>query len=154
MNEVSTNVTFVDKVKEKIKNTFADLIPEEQWDEMIQKEINSFFEDKQKITISEIKKYANGSWRNEEFLVKEMEISPFRAMVYAECIQKTNQTLKETIDKTYFTEIWDKNGKVITEEFKTVITECGPAIAAKFFSNLIGQMTSDMRMSLMNNNIR
>jgi hypothetical protein len=59
MNEVSTNVTFVDKVKEKIKNSFADLIPEEQWDEMIQNE-----------PMPEVSEKSNAK---EELLVIEME---------------------------------------------------------------------------------
>ena len=36
-------------IKEQIKNTFASLIPEEQWEAMVKKEIDSYFEEKAEV---------------------------------------------------------------------------------------------------------
>lgn len=36
-------------IKEQIKNTFANLIPEEQWEAMVKKEIDSYFEERAEV---------------------------------------------------------------------------------------------------------
>lgn len=49
--------TLMQGVKDRIKSTFVSLIPDAQWDSMVQKEIDSFFDDESdlQMVIKEIK---------------------------------------------------------------------------------------------------
>ena len=86
----------IERVRDKIKNTYVSLIPDEQWTQMVKKEVDSFFAER------------DGDSRG-------YRISTFQQVVYNELELKAKE-----IAKQYFNSIsnheWN-NGQVCPGEF-------------------------------------
>lgn len=127
-------------VKDRIKATFVSLIPDDKWDEMVQKEINDFFNATSKLAIAE--RYKTGSYW-EKYLVVEADQSPFRALVWAECMNKAASIVKEKITTEYLTKISDTEFDT-NDEMKKLIEDALPKATQQFFANMADQMLIGM----------
>jgi hypothetical protein len=115
-NEVADARSFQDAVKEKIKKSFIDLIPENQWDELIKKSIDSFI-------VAKPSGYgSDGKSELERFVHEELR-KKFSALI--------NEKLHQYCD-TYFSE----EGH---EKVSTMLEEIIVKNAGKIFSDMIGQ---------------
>lgn len=131
--------TLMQGVKDRIKATFVSLIPDGQWENMVQKEIDAFFE-LSKVKVSKSTTITTGSYgsstERREINSEETLSSPFRELVWEHCAVLTKEILKEKIDKEYFTNHWTNNQLEVTDKMKDVIAEAAPIAAAKFFENI------------------
>ncbi len=134
-------------VKDKIKATFVSLIPDDKWDEMVNKEIEAFFTP-QTLIFSEQDKYTNGSWGAKRFSVIEAEMSPFRFLVWEECIKKCQSFMSDKIQKEIFEDTY--GGYDQKEELKKIIVESAPLAASKFFENISLGMMSQLQSQINN----
>lgn len=143
--------TLMQGVKDRIKATFVSLIPDDQWEIMVQKEVDAFFNSEETLVFAEKDKYKDGSWSPTKYATLEIKQSPFRALVWEHCKEMTYTILKEKVNKEYYSDVWNGNGYDIKEGMKEVISEAAPLAAAKFFEAISFGMANDLRNKIMNN---
>jgi len=103
-------------VKEKIKDAFVSLIPDEQWNEMVQKEIKSYFEVKEE-------RYDN-----------RMYASDFTRTVHSELTSEVKVRVKTYLQEN-FNNVWYDNGvPICNAKVEEMITKN----AGKILSDMIG----------------
>ncbi len=145
--------TLMQGVKDRIKATFVSLIPDTKWEEMVEKEVDAFFNEKQEITLAEKKKYENGDFRSTTYAQMTFNATPFRALVWEHCAELTVKYLKEKIDQEYFNGVWTVSEADLDDKMKSFIVEAAPAAMAKFFAQLVFQSVNDLKQSIMNMNV-
>lgn len=119
---------FKSALKEKILGAFIDLIPEEQFNEMLNEEIKAFFESEQIVAVTEGKmevnnpKYnptSNQIYGNTKTLTKEcmtlsMKVSPFRQLVWSTLYSHLSEKIEEVVKSEH-----SQVGKSLAEWFET-----------------------------------
>ena len=140
--------TLMQGVKDRIKATFVSLIPDTKWEEMVEAEVDAFFNVEQKITIAEKAKHTGG-FHSTNYQTMELNQTPFRALVWEHCSTLTVQYLKGKISQEYFNSKWGASEEDLDEKMKGFIVEAAPIAMAKFFERLIFNATQDLRNSIM-----
>lgn len=141
--------TLMQGVKDRIKATFVSLIPDGQWETMVQKEVDAFFEMRtQTISQKTSRTSSYGGTSTETFVSAEEKSSPFRNLVWEHCAQLTIQVLKEQVTKDYFTNQWNAGEMDFTEGMRKIIVEAAPLAAAKFFEKIAFNMSQDLRNAI------
>ncbi len=127
MNEIQKfdPSTLMDGVRQRIKATFVSLIPEEHWEQLCQKEIDTFFQIRDQYS-------SNRTYKSHfQEVCKEVltEISKEKIVEY----------LKE-----YDSTVWTIDGLQASDKLKELIIKMAPEIFAATFANMfqnaIGQM--------------
>lgn len=136
-------------VKDRVKATFVALIPDIQWDEMVKKEIDAFFNKTSKLEISN--KHEKDNYWN-KYLVTETEQSPFRAIIWKECLKYTTEKLKEDLTKELFEETYNSETQRYDtkDKLKSIIEDAIPIAITKFFSQIAFSMTANLRNEINN----
>lgn len=140
--------TLMQGVKDRIKATFVSLIPDAQWEIMVQKEIDAFFNETQKIIFSERKKDVEGRYHTENYATVEIQMTPFRQMVWELCAEKTIVLLKEKITNEYFNNLWEPTPEQLNENLKKIIVEAAPLATLKFFESMMFKMTTSLQNAI------
>lgn len=105
-------------IKDKIKDTFASLIPEDQWEELIKKEVNTFFN--RENTTSYSSRPSN---------------TDFQLEVQRLLKQQTEEKVKEYLN-TNFNDIWYNSEG--TDKCNSIVEEAITKNAGKILSDMIG----------------
>ena len=144
MSEVSKNqkpMDFVGKLKERIKEQFLDVVPDEEWDRLIKSEIESFFKPQSNITI-EVKEENASGWGGQKTYKTSIryedgaEISPFTTLVYEQCFKKLSDKLASELTEEYFNVNFDEGVKQAGIE--KVVEKMAPQIITQFFTGVMG----------------
>jgi hypothetical protein len=110
----------MEMVRDRIRATYVSLIPEEQWAQMVKKEIDSFFAEK------------NISYDSRGI------ISDFKTVVYSELEKKTREEAKKYLESISHTE-WN-DGKYKAGEFvKQLFIEK----SGEMFLSIMGSMVQN-----------
>lgn len=140
-----------DKVKQKIQESFVALIPEENWDKLVQEEIDRFFEPVNTVVIKEEEKSTNSYWIKKTFVqLKEEGISPFTALVHSVCIDAVGKKIQDMAIKSVDELIPHSQESEVSEKMMKVITSITPYIMEKMFSNLITEAFLNQKTSVIN----
>lgn len=112
MTDLVSTTDFKEKVTEKVRATFMDIIPEEALNELVQKEINDFFN----VTSENftLKVTANRfGYNNGNDAEVEMRVSPFRHLVWQQVRNLVDPALKGIFEsEEWKTEVaYDNLGK-------------------------------------------
>ena len=116
-------------VKEKIKDSFVSLIPDEQWNEMVQKEVSSYFKEKQD-------GYGDRGYS-----------SSFTKDVHSVLSEEVKVKVKEYLQANFNNTWYDNGVPVCNEKVEEMITKN----AGKILSDMIG---GTIQMSLQNAGFR
>jgi hypothetical protein len=138
--------TLMQGVKDRIKSTFVSLVPDGQWDTMVQKEIDAFFAEAE----------APREWRGHNYSYEVKTVpSPFRKMVWDLCEQQTSRVLNEYM-RERFQAKYDEAGKLIVDEVlnKLIVENAGQMFAQMIAGSIQQAMTQShiMTMSALSNN--
>ena len=125
--------TYVDKVRDKIKQSLIDIIPDEQWNAMLAAEISSFF--KEQVVPS------NG------YRDTTTKPSEFRRIVLAVLEEETKKRVRDMLASPEWSSYWDGNKQKAGEEIARIAQENGAAILAKWLEAAIGQVISGIRFN-------
>jgi hypothetical protein len=137
-------------VKDRIKATFVSLIPDPQWEQMVEKEINAFFEPQifTRIIVKERSSYSFD--HKEKWTIETKEnTSPFRVMVWDFCKEKTVDALKNAITSKYFTTVADQD---LSKEMETVIANAIPYGITNFFKTFAEMQAQELANRIRNHN--
>lgn len=116
----------MDTVRDRIKASFVNLIPEEHWQGLVKKEIDNFFAQKER--------QPQGYGRNEYR-------SDFGLLVTKLLNEEVDKRIKECLCSEEFTVTWENFGKpVVSKAIKETLVENSQAI----FMNTIGAMMQNV----------
>lgn len=110
-------------VKDRIKATFVSLIPDEQWEQMVQKEINDYFKP---ITESSGYNY-------------KREVSNFTFDIHTIIKDIVKNKIIEILNQPDFALSWDGNKTILSEVMRERLIKYAPEI---FISMLEGSMAN------------
>jgi len=147
------------RIAETVQSTFGMLIPQEQWEEMINKEVKAFFEHtKEWEWESKIHSYSSSNYHNPKEYRETLKIhvTPFRAEVW----QAIREYLKSEIEKVLNNSnlktntTWDGSNKGI-EEFTSdylnrKLEELAPSMAKAMMSNIFGEAVKEAKEQIRN----
>jgi hypothetical protein len=117
----------MDGVRQRIKATFVSLIPDEHWEQLCQKEVDSFFREKDRYD------------HNDRTYHSEFQ---------GVCKEVLTEICKEKI-KLFLTEydatVWTNDGMQASEKLKEMIIKMAPEIFAATFANMFQNAVSQMK---------
>lgn len=121
--------TYVDKVRDKIKQSLVDVIPDEQWDAMLRVEIEAFFATKVTSQYGE----------------QREQPSEFRRIVTGVIAEETKKRVQAVLNGPEWTAYWDGTKMKIGDEIGRIARENGAAILAKWLEGAIAQVIEGIR---------
>lgn len=144
-------MTIQEKISEKIKETYLDLLPKEELDLLVKNEIDAFFNEQTKSFFKV--EYKSGTWStNNSFeFISSDNMSPFRKMVWLNLINETSKCLQSDLVKTYFKGQYSVSNEELNIYMKDVIKEFIPLAIQKYFENIAINMATNMMNSIINN---
>ena len=125
--------TYVDKVRDKIKQSLIDIIPDDQWNAMLAAEISGFFKEQ----VVPGNGYRETSTRPSEF----------RRIVLTVLEEETKRRVKDMLSSPEWSSYWDGNKQRAGEEIARLAQENGAAILAKWLEAAIGQVITSIRFN-------
>lgn len=125
--------TYVDKVRDKIKQSLIDIIPDEQWNAMLAAEIAGFF--KEQVVPG------NG------YHTTSTKPSEFHRIVLTVLEEDTKRRVKDMLASPEWSSYWDGNKQKAGEEIARIARENGAAILAKWLEAAIGQVIDGIRFN-------
>jgi hypothetical protein len=147
----------MDGVRERIKATFVGLIPDEEWEILVKKEVDAFFSEEliyvdfnQLYNQALLKRKQN---YNSYDLKKEVDLrvggSMFRQIIWNYCRDKTLQVMTDKVISDYLTDSYENGKQSISEEMKKVIENAAPGALLKIIESI-----SKVQMDMMSVNLR
>lgn len=119
----------VDRVRERVQNTFAELIPEEQWKALVQKEINAF-----------LTSHNDGYGHERE--------SGLRQLVHSELRKKLGEILSVEFKSEKWALHWDGQRQQVGKEVERIIIDNAPEILSAMLRQSIQVIVSQMGVNL------
>ena len=131
--------TIMDGVRDKIKASFIELIPEEHWNAMVQKEIDDYFSENINVNTNN---YDKSNFK-----------SKFQILLRSELESECKLRLADYLKSSEFNASWGVNGQMVASQAtKTMMIENSGAIMANMFSGMFSGMLSNFEMTRRNNN--
>lgn len=125
--------TLMQGVKDRIKSTFVSLIPEEQWKEMIEKEVGKFFR---------------------EYELRQYDIryvSDFSVLVNSLLKEEAEKRMKEYLGSPEFQTVWTDNGpRIISQAIREMMIENSGLILCNMYQEMFTSMLQRFRSELSN----
>lgn len=139
-----------EKLTERIKEQFVNLLTDEELETIVKKEIDSFFDENTKSYIKVEKKYDYYKAHYTELSCSE-DMSPIRSIVYQVLIGMTAEKIKNEHIQKYFSEQIAKEDGTINTKISEQISNTIPIAINQYFENIARNMTMNLQQSLMNN---
>lgn len=116
----------MDGVKDRIKATFVSLIPDDQWEIMVKKEIDEFF-----------REYNSGTQKRS---------SDFQKLVFEALETKVKETIAKVFGEYTAGGYWATNERIVNEKIQNLISEHSGLI----LSSILGQHIETFLQQLRN----
>lgn len=124
--------TYVNAVRDKIKQSLVDVIPDEQWNAMLTTEISGFFENRT---------------NRDQWGGTTTTMSEFHRIVKLVLEEETKKRVRDMLNSAEWTSYWDGTKQKAGEEIERIARDNGAAILAKWLESAIGQVISNIRFS-------
>lgn len=121
--------TLMQGVKDRIKATFVSLIPDAQWEQMVNSEIKQFFEKRDRSY-----SHNNNSWRSE-----------FTEVVWGVLSEECKKRAKAILDHPDFAINWDGNQQVLSEKLREMLIAKMPEIMVSLMQNAVANTIQDLK---------
>lgn len=122
---------YVDKVRDKIKQSLIDVIPDDQWNTMLRAEIESFFK---------TRTYSHYGEQKEQ-------PSEFHRIVLNVLEEETKKRVRDMLSGSEWVSYWDGTKLKVGDEIGRIARENGAAILAKWLESAIGQVIDSIRFN-------
>lgn len=137
------NNTIMDAIRDKIKGSFVELIPDTNWDAMVKSEVDAFFTQGCEFAV-ETSNRGYGESAKHHFKFEGVEPTMFRTLVWDLCVEKTREELqKEYVNKTIEIALEERKDEN-TGEMRNIIQEAVPMMMQKYFENIARGMTNHL----------
>lgn len=130
---------FQKRITEHVQQTFFNLLPEQAFADLVQKEVDAFFN----ATSEDFKIVSLGSgWSSNGYALTQ-RVSPFRQMVWNELHKLVDAKLKEHFESEGFTSVvaFDQFGEshTLNELMEGKLEAMATKLASAMFTNMFGQ---------------
>ena len=149
-----------ERVVDTVRSTFGQLIPDDQWVKMVDKEVKSFFEDDHDIDFrKEPVKDGYGNIKEYDHVAR-MKMTPFRMMVWEALQDLIGDKLRAQLSSSEFTTYADRvEGDYQLGPLLLVkLGEVAPQMAVAIFKEMFGTMAENIKhsalMEMQNSNNR
>lgn len=115
-------------VRDRIKATFVSLIPDEQWEQLVKKEVDTFF--------AEDSRYYS---RN-----NNRDPSPFQQICRQVFEELTRDRLREYMSQ-FESSTWDNQGPKLNEELKKMLIEAAPDLLVSMLRVQVQNVVNSMK---------
>lgn len=122
---------YVDKVRDKIKQSLVDVIPDDQWNAMLRAEIEGFFKSKTFLHYGEQKE----------------QPSEFRRIVLGVLEEEVKKRVRDMLAGPDWASYWDGTRQQAGEEIARLARENGAMILAKWLESAIAQVIDGIRFN-------
>ena len=150
-----------EQLQERITNTvranFGMLVPDEQFNALVEKEINAFFDEK---TVFEWEGKKVGYWNDAKLeQTTRVKMSPFRYQVWGEIRKQINDKISRVFMSPEFmahiTQGWNMNNNqtidaVLSDMLNKKLEELAPKMAASMFQQMFVQAVDTAKMDIKN----
>lgn len=145
MSDLTTFQQVQDKIKEQVKVQFFNMLPDEAFQELIQKEIESFFE----VTGSKFEAVRGNSYDTTRLIA---EVSPFRLMVWGEVKRIAAERLKLVTESEDFKSACMSPGaeSTLKNEALDRFDRLSVAMAGAFFQSVMSQAAFQIKSDVYN----
>jgi hypothetical protein len=142
------NIT--EKLTERIKAQFVELLTDEELDEIVKKEIDSFFDENTKsyFKVESKRDYFKGAYQELSF---EGNMSPIRQIVYRLLLEMTSEKLRQGTINDYFNKNFVEADGTIKNKTEELIKEGIPLAINSYFENISRNMMMTLQQSITNN---
>lgn len=172
-NNLTLTGDFKDRIRAKLRETIAGLIPDDALDSMLEAEIKEFFHTQQLLTVTETKVtvdnpqydhkrssgYGNQPQLERSALVFGSKMTPFRQLVWSEVHQWLSPKVKKILDSEHnfaVTELnqWlsDKVTPTVQVTYRTMFSHLATNMAGVMFNRMMVDAVNlsheNMKMSL------
>lgn len=120
----------VDQVRERVRNTFAELIPEEEWKKLVQREITFFLQE----SIKRRNNYGN----------EYVDRGALAEIVNAELSAKVREMLKAELQSPDWGAWFDGQKSHLGPKIKEALVEAAP----QMFASIVGMCLRDLSASI------
>ncbi len=115
-------------VRDRIKATFVSLIPDAQWEQLTQKEIDDFFKPRDDYR-------SQRDWRS---------MSDFQKICFEEFEKLVREKIHEMLQE-YTSSNWSDNGPKMSEELKKLLVENSDKIFAQMLGSMFQSAVNGMK---------
>lgn len=112
-------------VRDRIKSTFVSLIPDEQWEQMVKKEVDDFLKE----TTSYSSNRANSEFRN----ICNQELTEY-----------TKLKLKEILNDKYISSEWINSGVMVKDAIQEMVTQNMGTIMKNVLGSMVQNAVNNM----------
>ena len=131
------------KITDQVKISFFNLLPDDKFKELVDTEVKAFFEaTSEEFSVAEVRN--DGGYYRSDKLKMTTPISPFRAIVWAEChkqvVVKINNMFGEA--GIHVGNYWGPNGeqgKILSPMLEEMLKRQATDLAASFFQQMFAQ---------------
>ncbi len=116
--DVSLEITLRDKISDRIRSSFVELIPEEAWKAMVQKEINKFM------------------------------LEGLPKLIREELRERLSKVLKEELEKPEYCGYWVGNGERPSEAVMEITKQLTPDFITAMWGSVIQKCVEEIRNNL------
>lgn len=146
-NTLANNTEFAARLRDSVRAQLGLLIPEDQWDEYVQKEVAAFFTENSLFKIKEVRtKNSYGHDTGQVMESLECSVSPFRLMVWEEVHKIYKERIKDIFASPEFRDpvkvVWGTHSERITAELtekqEAMLREAMPDMMVNVLKGMMG----------------
>lgn len=136
------------RVAETVQVAFGKLIPEDQWVQMVDKEVKAFFELEVELNYKEKTVYRSRGEDAERWEIRAT-MTPFRLMVWEQLQDLIGKKLRQQLESPGFSTdyVWDGQDKEyqLGDVLLAKLEEMGPKMASLLFQDMFARMAESMK---------
>lgn len=161
-NSLINPESITDRIKDRVKAAFLDVIPDDAWRTLIEQEINAFFNEAVPQMLVEGEKAGGkdsfGQWYNwRQTSSINVKATPFRTLVFQSLYPLVQKRLQETLGDPQFelsiVEEWSGNHREVRVEqlsdfFRKTLHDVAPEMVRLMFEGLLADTANRVKTSL------
>src|SRR6478609_7514861 len=122
--------TLMQGVRDRIKATFVSLIPDEQWNQMVETEMKSFF-------TTSVDRWGNGTK------------AQFKEVLDTELARRSRETINALLDKDDFMTTYSGSGpELVTDYIRKELVANAPELFARTLERTIASVVEQMKYNI------
>lgn len=123
-------VNYVDKLRDKIKQSLVDLIPTEEWDKMLASEVEGFFKDRN----------VKDNWGD-----TKVEKSAFKQVIDKVMREETERRMKELLQSGEWQQHWEGSSLVPNQAVQEIAKQAGTEMINAWLAQAVQQVVHHLR---------
>lgn len=125
--------SYADKLRDRMKASMVDIIPDEEWEMLLKTQLKDFFEDKSVVTA---------------FGERKAQPSPFKNAVVQVLEEETKKRIREMLERPEWSGYWNGQEAVAGKAIEEMVKEHGADILNNWLSSAIQAVVSRIKYEM------